>query len=123
MEVTPIQEWVAERPQQGGVKPGPSGEDTKNGKHDSSLPLPLPPLALESSAFRRTVWAHMDPYKRKRLNREDFEDRLNIPPLPTTDNVSALAGSLWGWYCRFATLARRTAAVLLNCSGDVTMAL
>eukprot|EP00752_Nemacystus_decipiens_P007034 g6310.t1 len=34
-----------------------------------------------------TVWAHMDPYKRKRLNLEDFEDRLNIPPLPTNDNI------------------------------------
>lgn len=103
MQETPIKVWVAERPPHGEPKTGLSGEDTreKNASHDSSLPLPLPPLAVESSAFRRTVWAHMDPYKRKRLNLEDFEDRLNIPPLQTTDNVSTLARSLWERLCGY----------------------
>lgn len=97
MEATPIQVRAAVRPLHGEPEAGiaSSGEDTwrENGSQDSSLPLPA--LALESSAFRRTVWAHMDPYKRRRLNVEDFEDRLNVPPLQTTDNVSILARSLW----------------------------
>lgn len=59
------------------------GEDTQG----------VPPLALESSAFRETVWAHMDPCKRGRLNLEDFEDRLNALPLETADNVSTLSYS------------------------------
>lgn len=99
MKVTPTKSRAAaERPQHGEpeTRRDLSGGDTrrKSGSHDSSLPLP--PLALEISAFRRTVWAHMDPYKRRRLKLEDFEDRLNIPPLETTDNVSTLARLLWG---------------------------
>lgn len=53
----------------------------------------LPPLALESCDFRRTVWAHMDPFRRGRMNLEDFEDRLNALPLETPNNVSTLSCS------------------------------
>ncbi len=56
------------------------GEDRSHG----SISQAPPPLELECSTFRRTVWAHMDPCKRKRMNLEDFEDRLNS--LPKTAN-------------------------------------
>lgn len=86
MKVEPIIVQVAERLLQGEPKNGlaSSGEDTRRG---NGGPV-LPPLALESSAFRRTVWAHMDPYKRGRLNLDEFEDRLNVLPVGATHNVS-----------------------------------
>lgn len=66
----------------------PGGEKARgmNRAHGSTSQA-LPPLALECSTFRRTVWAHMDPCRRKRLNLEDFEERLNVVP-STADKVS-----------------------------------
>lgn len=69
-------------------KQGMDFDDNSSTKH-------LPPLALEGSAFRGAVWAHMDPCSRGRLNLEDFEDRLNALPSATADNVST---SSFSWF-------------------------
>lgn len=70
----------------GGDKQGVDHDNDSSTKH-------LPPLAIESSAFRGVVWAQMDPCRRGRLNLEDFEDRLNALPLETADNVSSFCFS------------------------------
>lgn len=103
MEIMPPKLQVTGRCLDGEPKTGltSGGEDTRGGESSHASSLPLPPLALEASAFRGAVWAHMDPCKRKRLNLEDFEDRLNVLPLETTNNVRNPTRSLWEWFSKY----------------------
>lgn len=90
------------------------GEDKQDHEHSSIQPLP--PLALESSAFRGTVWAHMDPCRRGRLNLEDFEERLSVLPLATADNVSTLCFPGSWCKCRLDGFGLRSAQQRMTCS-------
>lgn len=122
METTPSELGVASESGDGEPDRFNTGGDHARGgnPNNGSTPQALPPLALECSTFRRTVWAHMDPCRRKRLNLEDFEDRLNS--VPETANKVSTRSHIFDVHDKYPPRVREGMRVNIVTNGTIRVA-